>query len=117
MVVNDDWLKSTSARPGWNLFFQIIRFGIPSFCFLYMLFLVIIPLRRPGAIDTFFAIPPISSDPPSYDNAPVYKRMYGPLRCDAERERLERNCSFIIFRQTIARKHPCVHCFFPHYEL
>lgn len=108
MAANNDWLAATSSSPGWKTFFHLLRFGIPSFCFLYMLSLIVIILRRPGAIDSFFAIPPIPSDPPSYDDAPRYKRMFGPLRCDMERERLQRHCSSIIFRRTIARKHPCV---------
>lgn len=107
-----DWLASTTASDGWNGFFQVIRFGIPSVCFFYMLFLVIVPLTRTDALNSFFAISPIVSRPPLYDDAPFYKRMYGPLRDGIERQELEGRCSSVIFRHTIARKHPYVLCLY-----
>lgn len=101
------WAFDEGSIPGWETFYQAIRFGIPSFCFLYMAVLLVAPFISTNAAKSYYAIPP-SRIPSSQDKSPLYLRLCGPLRDVSGRRELERRCSSVIFRHTVARKHPCV---------
>lgn len=101
------WADSEGSIPGWDTFYQAIRFGIPAFCFLYMAVLLVAPFISTNAAKSYCAIPP-SRIPSSQDKSPFYLRLCGPLRDVSERRELERRCSSVIFGHTVVRKHPCV---------
>lgn len=98
----------------WKPFFYVLAYGMPALCFSYMLLLVTVPFSREGVRQACLltSSEPSVSPPVLRHNLRSYLSiltgLFGPLRGQEESKELKRHYSDIIFKHTIARKHPCV---------